>query len=154
MVKLLHYASGVLPRQSELDSHSRPRLVLWLSHQQLQTHFASSLRTLTLICNLDKHLLVSSTIGTLDMLYLTSRCITSMTGVSMEAVCIPEYVPTFSSSAKDFLSFCVSFTFVDMNLRIRYCVMTDTTIGRWVSSSRSTKGIRRARDDSMRVRAS
>ena len=78
---------------------------------------------------------------------------TSITGVSMDAVARSSYVPTFSSFS-GFRSFCVSLTFTAMNFNIRYWVMTLTTIVLRVSSSLSTIGMRRARDSSILRHAS
>lgn len=78
---------------------------------------------------------------------------TSMTGVSIDAVAMLSYVP-IKSSPSGRRSFCVSLTLTATNFSIRYCVITLRTWDRSVWLSFVTRGILRARDSSIRRHAS
>ena len=97
----------------------------------------------------------SSMTGTALMLWRTIRCTTSSTELAMVDVARRDVgVPSCSSPSGFFSSTVCCSLLTAMNLRMRYWVMTLTTVSRPVSSSTATSGMRRARDLSMRRQAS
>ena len=74
------------------------------------------------------------TTGTELIFFVTIMSTTSSTLLSILQRTISAYVPSLMTS-RGFLSISVSLTFMAMNFRMRYCVMTEVTIVRWVSES-------------------
>ena len=87
------------------------------------------------------------------MLRVTISSITSRTVESILHLTMFSYVPSLMTE-RGLRSMSVSWMFIAMNLRIRYCVMTLVTIDRCVSLSYETRGMRRARETSCFRRAS
>lgn len=85
------------------------------------------------------------TTGTLEILLVTISSITSNTMVSILHRTKLSYVPSLISDS-GLRSMSVSATFMEMNLRMRYWVMTLTTMFLADSLSYDTRGIRRALD--------